>query len=70
MCRTPDGVTVTSDAMQATRDNARFLRQVKHAHYLVPVLGNQPGTYAALDALDRENTPVAAATAETARSRI
>jgi predicted transposase YbfD/YdcC len=65
-----DDVLITADAMQTTRDNARFLRQVKHAHYLVPVLGNQPGTYAALDALDWENTPVAAATAETARGRI
>lgn len=65
-----DGVLVTADAMQTTRDNARFLREVKQAHYLVPVLGNQPGMYAALDALDWENTPVAAATAETARGRI
>ncbi len=65
-----DGVLVTADAMQATRDNARFLRQVKHAHYLWPVLGSQPGLYAAFDALDWENTPVAAAPAETARGRI
>lgn len=65
-----DGVLVTADAMQATRDNARFLRQVKQAHFLVPVLGNQPGLYAALDALDWENSPVAAATSETARGRI
>ena len=65
-----DGVLVTADAMQTTRDNARFLREVKGAHYLVPVLGNQPGLYAALDALDWENTPVDAATAETARGRI
>ncbi len=34
------------------------------------VLGNQPGLYAALDALDWENTPVAAATSEISRSRI
>jgi predicted transposase YbfD/YdcC len=65
-----DGVLVTAGAMQTTRDNARFLREVKGAHYLVPVLGNQPGLYAALDALDWENTPVDAATAETARGRI
>jgi hypothetical protein len=32
--------------------------------------GNQPGLYAALDALDRENTPVAAATSEISRGRI
>jgi predicted transposase YbfD/YdcC len=65
-----DGVLVTADAMQTTRDNARFLRAVKRAHYLVPVLGNQPGLYAALDALDWENAPVAAATVDTARGRI
>jgi predicted transposase YbfD/YdcC len=65
-----DGVVITSDAMQATRENARWTVQVKHAHYLVPVLGNQPGLYAALDALDWENTPVAAATSEITRGRI
>lgn len=61
---------ITADAMQTTRDNARFLREVKHAHFLWPVLGNQPGLYAALDALDWENTSVAAATVDTARGRI
>lgn len=64
------GVLVTSDAMQTTRDNARFVREVKQAHFLWPVLGNQPGAYAALDALDWENTPVTAATIDTARGRI
>jgi hypothetical protein len=34
------------------------------------VLGNQPGTYAALDALDWENTPAAAATSEITRGRV
>jgi hypothetical protein len=34
------------------------------------VLGNQPLLHAALDALDRDNTPVAAATPDTARGRI
>lgn len=61
---------VTSDAMQTTRGNARFLRQDKHAHYLFPVLGNQPHLYEQLDALDWENTPVAAATSEITRGRI
>ncbi|MGH3122602.1 MAG: hypothetical protein ACRDND_16470, partial [Streptosporangiaceae bacterium] len=32
-----DGAVVTSDAMQANRDNAAFLRKVKNAHYLWPV---------------------------------
>jgi predicted transposase YbfD/YdcC len=65
-----DDVLVTSDAMQANRDNSLFLRTVKGAHYLWPVLGNQPSLNEALNALDRENTPVAAATSETARGRI
>jgi hypothetical protein len=34
---------ITADAMQATRENARWTVEDKHAHYLVPVLGNQPG---------------------------
>jgi predicted transposase YbfD/YdcC len=63
-------VLVTADAMQTTRANASFLRQDKNAHYLFPVLGNQPRLFAALDALDWENPPVAAATVDTARGRI
>ena len=65
-----DGVLVTSDAMQATRDNALFLREVKHAHFLWPVLGNQPNLNAQLNALPWEATPVAAATSELSRGRI
>jgi predicted transposase YbfD/YdcC len=64
------GVLVTADAMQTTRGNARFLRGAKDAHYLWPVLGNQPGLYAQLDALDWEDTPVAAATSEISRGRV
>ena len=63
-------VVITADAMQTTRENARWIAEDKHAHYLLPVLGNQPGLYTALDALDWENTPVAAATSEISRSRI
>jgi predicted transposase YbfD/YdcC len=65
-----DGVLVTSDAMQATRDNALFLRKSKDAHYLWPVLGNQPNLNAQLSALPWETTPVAAATSELSRGRI
>ncbi len=65
-----EDVLVTSDAMQTTRDNAAFLRENKHAHYLFPALGNQPGLYAALDALPWQDTPVAAATSETGHGRI
>ncbi len=63
-------VVITADAMQATRENARWLTEDKHARYLLPVLGNQPRLYAALDALDWESTPVAAATSEISRGRI
>ena len=45
------GTVVTSDAMQANRDNAVFLRTVKKAHYLWPVLGNQPTLNETLNAL-------------------
>ena len=65
-----DGAVVTSDAMQANRDNALFLREVKHAHFLWPVLGNQPNLNATLNALPWQDTPVAAATSETVRGRI
>ena len=64
------GTIVTSDAMQANRDNARFLREVKHAHFLWPVLGNQPTLNATLNALAWEDAPVAAATSEISRGRI
>ena len=63
-------VLVTSDAMQANRDNARFLREVKGAHYLWPVLGNQPKLNETLNALPWQDTPVVAATSEIGRGRI
>ena len=65
-----DGAVVTTDAMQANRDNALFLRKAKNAHYLFPVLGNQPTLNATLNALPWETTPVAAATSEITRGRI
>ena len=63
-----DGTVVTSDAMQANRDNALFLRKVKKAHYLWPALGNQPTLSETLTALPWEDTPVAAATSEITRA--
>ena len=65
-----DGVLITSDAMQATRDNALYLRKAKDAHFLWPVLGNQPNLNAQLSALPWETTPIAAATSELSRGRI
>jgi predicted transposase YbfD/YdcC len=64
------GVAVTTDAMQTTRENARWLVEDKDGHYLLPVLGNQPGVSTRLDALPWENIPAAAATVEINRGRI
>jgi predicted transposase YbfD/YdcC len=64
------GVVITADAMQTQREHARWLIEDKDAFYLVPVLGNQPGLYAQLDALPWEGLPVAAATTEVNRGRI
>jgi hypothetical protein len=38
--------------MQSNRDNSAFLRNVKDAHWLFPILGNQPNLNAELNALD------------------
>ena len=65
-----DDVLVMADAMQTTRGNALFLRKAKNAHYLWPVLGNQPGLNAQLNALPWEAVPVAAATSEISHGRI
>ena len=65
-----DGTVITSDAMQANRDNSLFVRKAKHAHWLWPVLGNQPNLNQTLNALPWETTPVAAATSELTRGRI
>jgi predicted transposase YbfD/YdcC len=65
-----DGAVVTSDAMQANRDNAAFLRTIKDAHYLWPILGNQPTVNETLNALPWQDAPVAAATCEITRGRI
>jgi len=65
-----EDVLITSDAMQANRDNALFLREAKNAHYLWPALGNQPNLSQTLNALPWEDVPVAAATSEISRGRI
>ena len=51
-------------------DNALFLRTVKNAHYLWPILGNQPTLNQTLNALPWQDAPVAAATCEITRGRI
>ena len=65
-----DGTVVTTDAMQANRDNSLFVRKVKKAHYLWPILGNQPKVNQTLNALPWQDAPVAAATCEITRGRI
>jgi predicted transposase YbfD/YdcC len=63
------GVVVTADAMQTQREHARFLRQVKGAHFVFPVLENQPGLFAQLDALDWKAVPVTAWSVDRDRGR-
>ncbi len=62
-------VVVTADAMQTQRSHARFLRQVKRAHFIFPVLENQPGLFAQLDRLDWKDVPVTAWTVDRDRGR-
>ena len=64
------GAVITTDAMQANRDNSLFVRKVKDAHWLWPILGNQPNLNETLNALPWDGTPVAAATSEITRGRI
>ena len=64
------GAVITTDAMQANRDNSLFVRKVKDAHWLWPILGNQPDLNETLNALPWDGTPVAAATSEITRGRI
>lgn len=53
------GALVTADALHVQKETARYLVQDKKADYLfTAVKDNQPGVFAALDALDWENTPV------------
>ncbi len=65
-----DGTVVTTDAMQANRDNSVFVRKVKKAHWLWPILGNQPELNQALNALPWETVPAAAVTSQISRGRI
>jgi predicted transposase YbfD/YdcC len=59
---------VTSDAMQTTRANAKYVH-ARGGFYLFPVKGNQPTLFAALDALPWEQTPIACTDTTTARGR-
>ncbi|HEY2672796.1 MAG TPA: ISAs1 family transposase [Rugosimonospora sp.] len=63
------GSVVTSDAMQTQRANARFLRQTKDAHFIFPVLDNQPTLFDRLDTLRWKDIPVTARTEDHDRGR-
>lgn len=63
------GFVITSDAMQTQRANARFLRQRKNAHFIFPVLDNQPSLFDRLDALDWKSVAVTARTEDHDRGR-
>jgi predicted transposase YbfD/YdcC len=53
------GALVTADALHVQKETARYLVEDKHADYLfTAVKDNQPSVFAALDALDWENTPI------------
>ncbi len=47
------GVVITGDAMHTQRANAHFLREDKDAHFILPVLDNQPTLFARLDTWPR-----------------
>jgi len=65
-----ENAVITADAMQANRDNSLYVRKAKNAHWLWPILGNQPTVNAQLNALPWETTPPAAATSEISRGKI
>ena len=54
------GALVTADALHVQKDTARYLVEEKDADYLfTAVKENQPGLFAALDALAWEDAPIA-----------
>lgn len=63
------GYVITSDAMQTQRANARFLREDKDAHFIFPVLENQPTLFDRLDALAWTDVPITARTEDRDRAR-
>ena len=53
------GALVTADALHVQKETARYIVEDKKADYLfTAVKDNQPSLFAALDALDWQNTPV------------
>ena len=63
------GHVITSDAMQTQRGHARFLREDKNAHFIFPVLDNQPTLFGRLNALDWKDVAITASTVDEDRGR-
>jgi predicted transposase YbfD/YdcC len=63
------GFVITSDAMQTQRANARFLREQKDAHFIFPVLENQPTLFDRLDTLNWKDVAITARTEDRDRGR-
>jgi predicted transposase YbfD/YdcC len=63
------GWVVTAHALHTQRAHARFLREVKDADFVLPVLENQPGLFDQLDRLDWKQVPVSARTEQRHRGR-
>ena len=55
--------------MQTQRKHARWLREEKNAHFVFPVLDNQPTVFDCLDALDWASVPVTAWSVDEDRGR-
>ncbi len=60
---------VSADAMQTQRGHARWLTETKKAHFVFPVLDNQPTLFDRLDALNWADVPVTAWTVDDDRGR-
>ena len=63
------GFVITGDAMHTQRANAHFLREDKDAHFILPVLDNQPTLFARLDGLAWAQVPITARTENLDRGR-
>ena len=63
------GFVITGDAMHTQRANAHFLREDKDAHFILPVLDNQPTLFARLDTLAWAQVPITARTETLDRGR-
>jgi predicted transposase YbfD/YdcC len=63
------GWVLTQDAGHTNRPTAAFIVDELHAHYVMITKGNTPKTYAQLDALPWETTPIAHTTTDTGHGR-